>query len=188
MQTFEARTIQFRLVTPEDTEFIHSLRVDPRKNQHLSPTTGGVEVQRTWLESYKRREADEAEFYYVIETNDRASCGVVRLYDFQGPCFCWGSWILGGRAPRKAAIESAMLVYEIGFGPLGFTKSHFDVRRANERVWKFHERMGATRVCETDLDYFYRYPCADYSRVRPGLEEFLGNKGPLFDGQQINRD
>jgi len=53
------------------------------------------------------------------------------------------------------AIESALLVYHFALG-LGFECAHFDVRKANESVWKFHERFGALKSSETELDYFYR--------------------------------
>lgn len=30
------------------------------------------------------------------------------------------------------------------------------MRKGNERVWQFHERFGAVRTAESDLDYFYQ--------------------------------
>lgn len=38
---------------------------------------------------------------------------------------------------------------------LGFMQAHFDVRVANEKVWRFHERFGAQRIRETADDFFY---------------------------------
>lgn len=51
-------------------------------------------------------------------------------------------------------MESALTVYAYAVDHLGFTAAHFDVRRGNERVWKFHERFGAVRVDENEEDYF----------------------------------
>jgi len=51
---------------------------------------------------------------------------------------------------------------------LGFAAAHFDVRKGNERVWQFHERFGAARTAETELDYLYRIeaPAITASRIR----------------------
>lgn len=47
-----------------------------------------------------------------------------------------------------------MMVYAYGL-ECGFDRSHFDVRKANEKVWQYHERWGAQRVGEMELDYVY---------------------------------
>jgi hypothetical protein len=39
---------------------------------------------------------------------------------------------------------------------LDFRRSHFDVRKANKSVWRFHERFGAERVAETEKDFLYQ--------------------------------
>jgi hypothetical protein len=57
-------------------------------------------------------------------------------------------------APSFAAIESALMVYAYAQS-LGFSRAHFDVRIENSSVWKFHERFGAMRVGESEVDYFY---------------------------------
>ena len=91
-----------------------------------------------------------------MATQSDAPIGTIRLYDPQGDSFCWGSWILAQGSPASAAMESALMVYAYAVDYLGFTAAHFDVRRGNERVWRFHERFGAVRVRETALDYWYR--------------------------------
>lgn len=93
------------------------------------------------------------QIYFIIE-HDAQPVGTVRLYDQQGMSFCWGSWILADDAPKSSAVESTLMVYKVGM-ELGFSSSHFDVRKRNEKVWQYHERLGAKRVGETDLDYLY---------------------------------
>jgi len=51
-------------------------------------------------------------------------------------------------------MESALLVYQFAL-TLGFKRSHFDVRKENISVWKFHERFGAVRTQELGEDYLY---------------------------------
>ena len=76
------------------------------------------------------------------------------MYDIQNDSFCWGSWILKEGAASSYAIESALLVYHFALS-LGFEKAHFDVRKGNESVWKFHERFGANKTAETADDFIY---------------------------------
>ena len=50
-------------------------------------------------------------------------------------------------SPSGYAVESALMVYQFaGAVSLGFTRAHFDVRKGNESVWKFHERFGGGGV------------------------------------------
>jgi RimJ/RimL family protein N-acetyltransferase len=86
----------------------------------------------------------------------------VRLYDFQDDSFCWGSWILDRNKSRYAAIESAILVYDIGFDCLGFSRSHFDIRKENKRVIHFHERFGAKMIGEDEFNVYFNLSQPDY--------------------------
>lgn len=138
----------FRPALPNDAEFILSLRLDKSKNQHLSPVPPDVERQRLWLENMPT-----SEVYFVVE-HQRQPVGTVRLYDQQGTSFCWGSWILSNDAPQSSAIESTLMVYEFGMA-LGFSAAHFDVRKGNEKVWQYHERIGAQRTGERAGEYLY---------------------------------
>jgi len=147
-----------RLIKPEDAAYVYGLRTDPAYNAHLSEVQGTVEDQRRWIEAYKAREAERCELYYVIERKDGVRCGLVRLYDITADSFTWGSWILDHNKTRKAALESAYLIYVIGFDQLGVPKAVFDVRRANEHTIAFHRRFGAIQTGESEIDIFFIYP------------------------------
>lgn len=149
----QGNTLVFRNAEVKDANFILSLRLDSRKAKHLNQTSSELECQIEWLKSYAEN-SDQA--YFVIESQFGVPLGTVRLYDPQGDSFCWGSWILAAGAPSTAAIESALMVYAYACDCLGFKTAHFDVRKGNERVWRFHERFGAVRVFESELDYFYK--------------------------------
>jgi RimJ/RimL family protein N-acetyltransferase len=147
------RTLVFRNAEVTDAAFILSLRVDSKKSKYLTQTSPEVSRQIAWLDDYAGK-VDQA--YFIIETKESSPLGSVRLYDAQGDSFCWGSWILKDGAPRSAAIESALMVYSYAIDHLGFRATHFDVRKGNENVRRFHERCGAERVGETDTDYLYQ--------------------------------
>lgn len=163
----------FRLVEAQDAEFILSLRNNKQKNKHLSPVKNSVESQRNWIIEYKEREHSKQEYYYVINNPEAEDLGVVRLYDFKNNSFCWGSWILKPEAPSYTAIESALLVYEIAFNQIGFSQSHFDVRKENTKVIKFHQRFGASIIKEDQLNYYFIIDKNTYNISKSKYKKFF---------------
>lgn len=155
-----------------DAAFILGLRTDLQKAQYLSYTPFDLDRQRAWLESYATKK-DQA--YFVIESLNAEPFGTVRLYDAQGDSFCWGSWIIKAGSPNHAAIESALMVYAYAIDRLGFQQAHFDVRKENEHVWRFHERFGSMRILETDRDYFYQIDSVAIAKSRMKYRKFLPN-------------
>jgi RimJ/RimL family protein N-acetyltransferase len=164
------RSIDLRPAEADDAEFVLKLRLDPALNTHLSATTPALEPQREWI---RRARLDPAQYYFIIEDKQGQPVGTVRIYDLQPDSFCWGSWILQPGAPRKAAIESALLVYEFAFYRLGFARCHFDVRKQNTRVVDFHQRFGAKIVGETADDHLFHFFKADYEATREQYRAFL---------------
>jgi RimJ/RimL family protein N-acetyltransferase len=159
-----------RLIRPEDADYVQSLRTDPAYNRHLSEVRGTAEDQRRWIEGYKAREADLRELYYVIERKDGSRCGLVRIYDIGADSFTWGSWILDHNKTRKAALESAVLSFGVGFNELGLSFAHIDVRIGNEHAEAFYRRLGMTEI-RRDVQYIYfTYP---RSRFEADRAEYL---------------
>lgn len=150
-----SKSIRLRLIEESDAAFILTLRLDPRYNTFLSAVVADVAAQKKWISHYKEDEAKGAQYYFIIERLDGTPCGTVRVYDMREDSFCWGSWILNENKTRYSALESAFLVYTFGFEHLGFNKCHFDVRKGNTKVISFHEKMGAYRTGEDDVDIFF---------------------------------
>jgi RimJ/RimL family protein N-acetyltransferase len=173
MEVF-GKNIKMRLVDECDAEFLISLRVDPRKNKHLSHVDDDVEKQRLWIKEYKPREKAKLEYYFIVEDNQGEPVGCLRIYDFQGESFSWGSWIVKDGSPSYVAIESALQVYEYAFYQLGFEKCHFEVQKGNDRVKAFHERFGAMVSSEDELQHFFTYSKSDYEAIKPKYRRFLG--------------
>jgi RimJ/RimL family protein N-acetyltransferase len=162
-------TLTFRNATVEDAAFILSLRTDAVKSRYLSVVRSELREQQAWLQRYAHSD-DQA--YFIIEYQGR-SIGTVRLYDPQGASFCWGSWVLHSDCPSHAGIESALMVYAYAVDQLGFSSAHFDVRKDNEHVWKFHERFGAARIAETALNYLYQIELPAITRSRGRYRRYL---------------
>lgn len=160
------KSLVFRNAGVEDAAFILSLRTDEERSRYLSHTSPDVRAQQEWLATYAVA-SDQA--YFIIESLDGTPLGTVRLYDPKADSFCWGSWILKRERPSWAAMESALMVYSYAVDHLGFCRAHFDVRKGNEKVWMFHERFGAVRVAENELDYFYEL---SLDAIRASLEKY----------------
>jgi RimJ/RimL family protein N-acetyltransferase len=145
---------RFALVQPKDANFILSLRNDPKLNTFLSPTDQALSKQKSWIKEYIIRQNSGMEFYFII-SHQNSNVGTVRLYDFKDNSFCWGSWLIRPGTNARVALKSTALVYELGFNILLFGNAHFDVRKENQSVNKFHRRLGAKQVDEDPLNYYY---------------------------------
>lgn len=167
------KNINMRTVETKDAEFIYTMRQNEAKTKYLSKISGTVESQKEWIKSYKKREEEKQEFYFVIESKDVEKLGLVRMYEFKDNSFCWGSWLIKEDAPKSTAIESALQIYEFGFYSLGFEKSHFDVRKGNDKVIAFHQRFGAKIVDEDEMDYFFNFEKSDYEITKEKYKRYL---------------
>lgn len=167
------KSIKLRTVEIEDAEFIYLMRNNDSKTKYLTKVTGTIESQEKWIKFYKKREIDNKEFYFVIESNNDEKLGLVRIYDFQLNSFCWGSWLIKENAPITTAIESALLTYEFAFYQLGFEKSHFEVQKGNDKVISFHKRFGANIISENELEYFFNFEKNDYEKIKKKYKRYL---------------
>ena len=169
----EGKNINLRTVEIEDADFIYTMRQNRKKTKYLSKVTGTVDSQKEWIKNYKQREDEEKEFYFIIESKNKDKFGLVRIYDLKNDSFCWGSWLIKEDTPKTSAIESALQIYEFGFYKLGFEKSHFDVRKGNDKVIAFHQRFGAKIVDEDELDYFFNFEKSDYEIIKEKYKRYL---------------
>ena len=165
----EGVRLVLRLVEPSDAQFIHGLRTDPAYNIHLSPVTGTVEDQQEWINAYKAREDAGEEFYYIIERRDGRPCGMVRLYGIKENNFTWGSWILNADKPPKAALESALLSFSIGFETLGLMRADIDVRKENARAIHFYRRFGMVETGSDSKNLYFELTRARFLALRAAL-------------------
>ncbi len=169
--------------TENDAELILNLRTDEKKGRFLSTTFNSLEAQQAWLRTYA---VSTGQAYFIIEREGQA-IRTVRLYDAQGKSFCWGSWIIADGQPAHVAIELALMMYAYTLDHLGFQQAHFDVRKANLKVWIFHERFGAMRVREAGDDFFYELSMVSIQCSMDRYRRFLhrGNTFTATNKRQI---
>lgn len=168
------KSIFLREVFEDDAEFILQLRTDPLKGRHLSQTFADLDSQKIFIQNYSKSLTD---FYFLICDWEWNRLGTIRIYDIKDESFCWGSWIIANNAPTNTAVESALLLYDFAFFSLHYQKSHFDVRKGNERVVRFHERFGARITSEDELNYYFSYGLSAYLKVREKYAKFLPGGG-----------
>ncbi len=164
---------KLRLIKEEDAPFLLSLRLNETLNKHLSKVDNNLTNQIEWIKHYKIREQERLEFYFIITSQDNQPLGTVRLYDFQGSSFCWGSWIIKEKSPTFTAIESALSIYEFAFNVLSFKSSHFDVRKDNTKVIKFHKNFGAKETSEDINNFYFKITKEDYEIKREKYKKFF---------------
>lgn len=165
--------VVLRIATVEDAEFVLDLRLDPLLNAHVSTVENDLSKQREWMRAYKERERAGQEFYFIIESLGGDPCGTVRLYDFRGRSFCWGSWMIRKGSPSYVAIESVLSVYDFAFDVLGFERSHFDARKANHKVVSFYERFGAERVASDAENHYFNLERAQHEQARRRYRKYF---------------
>ena len=164
---------KLRLASIQDAEFILSLRLDSNLNKYVNPTDNDISKQKHWQRKYEEREKSRTEFYFIITSLSNSALGTVRVYDIKGDSFCWGSWIIKPNAPAYTSIESALSIYEFAFYQLGFQRSHFDIRKENVRVIKFHEGFGARQTSSDADNYYYNFEKSDYEVTKNRYKKFF---------------
>lgn len=160
--------INLRDINIEDAQFVVDLRL-ASKNKFLAKDVT-LETQMNYINKYKEQDSS---WFFIIESKTNEKLGSVRIYDIKEDSFSWGSWLIKEGAPHTTAMESAMLLYDFAFNSLGFSQSHFDVRKENKKVISFHKKLGATMVDENDLDVFFIMKKEDFEIHRNKYEGIL---------------
>jgi hypothetical protein len=93
--------------------------------------------------------------------------------------FTWGSWILDANKPRKAALESAVLSFGVGFDLLDLPTAFVDVRVANDRARAFYTRLRMTELSRDESHISFVYSRERFRADRASYEGILNDKEAL---------
>lgn len=167
------KNVCLRTVSIKDAAFVAELRSDTGKTKYLSEVDSSVKAQAEWIKNYKKREQEGVELYFVICSQTLEKLGLVRMYDYKGDSFCWGSWLVKPGAPVTTGLESALNIYELAFFHFGFNQCHFDVRIENRKVIKFHEGFGSEMVDSDELNQYYIFKKETYLETRKKYSKFI---------------
>lgn len=161
------KNVNVRDVEIDDADFILSLRCDDKKSKYLHKTEYNIQKQQDYIKHYKTL---DNEWYFIIEDKNCKPIGTYRIYDLRKDSFCIGSWLMVETATPEQVIEGEYLVKMFAFEKTGFDKFHFDVRKENKKVIRFHKMLGAKIVDENDIDYFFECTKEDYLK---NVEKFI---------------
>ncbi len=162
-----------RFVEETDAEFIVELRNDPKLNRHLSQTSASVEDQRNWIKSYKVKEHDLKELYFIILENDIRK-GLYRLYKINDISFTIGSWLFKDCENKQLPILTDLYFCEYGFTVLNKPILLFDVRKQNRKVIQYHSLKFPLQYTECDLDNFYLLQKDKWEKSKDSVLSFFG--------------
>jgi RimJ/RimL family protein N-acetyltransferase len=138
----DGHAFRLRPVEMEDAAFILELRADRDRSRYLHRVPNDLPAQRRWLESYFARPAD---YYFLIENRDTGQReGTAGIYNLDRIFAEWGRWIV--RAGSQAALESACLVYRVGFEVLGLESIYCRTIVENTAAVEFHQSFGLERI------------------------------------------
>jgi hypothetical protein len=147
----------FRLVDQSDAEFIFDLRTNPVLSKFLHPVSGDVNNQRRWISSYKKREAEGEEFYFVsLDPESGLRQGVDRLYNFRDNVFELGSWLYLAHLDISKSILGDINAREIAYDYLKFDVCTFEVRKGNKSVIRYHKGYSPELTGEDDINLYFR--------------------------------
>jgi hypothetical protein len=136
----EGPAFRLRPVVDEDAAYIVDLRA--RGGPYINRGATNVAAQRDWLTRYYEREGD---FYFVVVSRrDARREGLVGIYDVRDGGAEWGRFVL--EPGSVAAVETALLVYDVAFYELALDRVCCRTLAANTHVVAFHDSCGLVRT------------------------------------------
>ncbi len=151
------KSVKLCLVSIEDYEFIHSIRVLPSSIKFLSQVDSDPLVQKHWLEGYKTRETAGKEYYFLIVRLDIAiPVGTIRAYNvdsIKSIAQC-GSWILTEKKTLSSAIESILLMCQ-AMSAIGINTVIVDARKDNSNALRFIKKISHRFHSEDETNLYY---------------------------------
>jgi RimJ/RimL family protein N-acetyltransferase len=136
--------LHVRLVREEDAEFIVKLRNDPKKARYISVTSNCVDDQIRWIKSYKEREKEGKDYYFIYSYQGQLA-GVNRIYEIENNHFIHGSWVFVDDIPPYCALAAGIIARELAFETLGLEEEidTAGVHRDNTSVLQYIRLLGA---------------------------------------------
>ncbi|MDR2229241.1 GNAT family N-acetyltransferase [Elizabethkingia ursingii] len=170
MEIIEKYGIKLMPVEIEDARLIIDMRTDDRKSRYISHTNSDIEEQIKWINSYKKRELERKEYYFIAVDDQDNKFSTYRIYNIEEDTAEIGSWVTkpGYKYPQNS-IKVDLIMKEFVFEVLGFNQLKFEVRRKNTSVLKYHKIFNPLVVRETEEDVFFSLEKENYYKIRNSL-------------------
>lgn len=173
--------VKLESVTPDDTEFILSLRLDDNMNKFLNKVDDDIEKQKKWIIAQQERIGD---YYFIVTDKNNNKLGTISLYNIVNDEAEFGRWISRGNSLEN--LESVMLLHDFAFQELDLKRVYSRTVEDNKKVVKFHKRFGAefTKTLTSEDNNFilaeHEIKKTNYDKIREKnyntLEAFINHK------------
>jgi len=157
--------LEVRLVDERDVDYILSLRTNKNLTRFIHQTDNDREKQIEWIRSYKTRERDGREYYFIYLLNGKP-VGLNRIYNIFEYYGTIGSWICNPDNEAEVSLATYILMFDLLFDHIKLDITIFDVRKENKHVWKLHKMLGVQSVGESDIDYYFTLNKETYYKNR----------------------
>ena len=157
--------LEVRLVDERDVDYILSLRTNKNLTRFIHQTDNDREKQIEWIRSYKTREREGREYYFIYLFNGKP-VGLNRIYNIFEYYGTIGSWICNPDNEAEVSLATYILMFDLLFDHIKLDITIFDVRKENKHVWKLHKMLGALSVGESDIDYYFTLNKETYYKNR----------------------
>ena len=174
--------LTYRLVNESDAAFIIELRTSPQVGQFLHKTSSSVYDQVNWIKSYKEREENGTDYYFIF-FKEGVPIGLDRIYDINGTTFNVGSWVMKQDIPIEYVLAVPLITNEIAFELLNLelNDSPDGVHENNRKVLKFNKMFGykVTGEYKSENGRFYsiRLTKQDFEAKKISLIRMLNIEG-----------
>lgn len=164
--------LHVRLVQESDAAFILRLRTNEKLSQYLHATDSDIQKQIEWTRTYKQRERDGIDYYFIYSHNG-VDFALNRIYDINNTSGTGGSWICAPNTEVEHSIATLLIMRDILFETLNLEYDIFEVRKNNKHVQKIHKMLGAKQTGERELDYLYSLSREDYMKNKKNIINLL---------------
>ena len=135
--------IQLKPVEESDADFIIELRTNNQKSRFISATNPDVTQQKEWIKDYKIREK-KGEEYQKLKKNKQIN--IVKL---------------------------DIMIKEYVFNVLQLENLHFEVRKLNMSVIKYHKKFYPKITSEDELNYYFSLNKSEFERGKQNFIKML---------------
>lgn len=157
--------LEVRLVDEKDVDYILSLRTNKHLTRFIHQTDDNRGKQLDWIRSYKKREQEGREYYFIY-FHEGKPIGLNRIYNIFEYYGTIGSWICNPNNETEVSLATYMLMFDLMFDHIKLDITLFDVRKENKHVWKLHKMLGAQLVGESEIDFYFTLNKATYYKNR----------------------
>ncbi|MCT2563128.1 GNAT family N-acetyltransferase [Chryseobacterium herbae] len=168
--TIEYKGIKLRFVETDDASFIISIRNNEKKSRFISKTSPDVDAQKQWIQSYKEREQQQKEYYFIAFDENNEDFATYRVYKIDSGLPEIGSWVSKPEYSNvKNSVKVDMAVKDFVLNELNFDTIQFEVRKQNTSVNSYHKMFKPELIRSDDENNYYLLTKDTFNTVIPDI-------------------